>query len=160
WDGKRAVGVAFNSIGRFAQSGILRERMIPRLLGAPPDALLDGSGRIDPDAVLTCCLRGEKPGGHGDRAGAAAALELAGWDLNAKLGDEPAYATIARHFRRDPAPAVAVYAAGGYYYPGLGLDELRAEMLAYRDLGYEAVKMKIGGGSLPDDLARIEAVID
>jgi hypothetical protein len=119
--GKPVVGVAFDSIGRFAQSGILRDRMIPRLGTASPDALLDASGRIDPAAVLACALADEKPGGHGDRAAAAAALELACWDLNAKLGDEPAYLTIARHFGRQPA-AVAVYAAGGYYYPDRGLD--------------------------------------
>jgi L-alanine-DL-glutamate epimerase-like enolase superfamily enzyme len=158
--GRPVVGVAFNSIGRFAQSGILRDRMIPRLLAAPPDSLLDGSGRIDPAKVLACALRDEKPGGHGDRAGAAAALELACWDLNAKLGDEPACATIARHFGREPAGAVAVYAAGGYYYPGVGLDRLRTEMRGYLDQGYEAVKMKIGGASMSDDLARIETVID
>ena len=77
---------------------------------------------------------------------AAAALELACWDLNAKLNDEPAYATIARHFGREPVPAVAVYAAGGYYYyPDRGINGLRDEMRGYLDLGYDAVKMKIGG---------------
>ncbi|KZS73222.1 mandelate racemase [Mycobacterium kansasii] len=159
-DGKPVAGMAFDSIGRFAQSGILCDRMIPRVLSAAPDALLDRSGRIDPAAVLSCALADEKPGGHGDRAAAAAALELACWDLNAKLDDEPAYATIARRFGRRPARAVAVYAAGGYYYPGLGLAELRDEMRGYLDQGYAAVKMKIGGAALADDLARIEAVID
>jgi D(-)-tartrate dehydratase len=158
--GKPVVGVAFNSIGRFAQGGILRDRMIPRLTAASPDALSDASGRIDPAAVLACALADEKPAGHGDRAAAAAALELACWDLNAKLSDEPAYLTIARHFGRQPAAAVAVYAAGGYYYPDRGLDALRTEMRGYLELGYDAVKMKIGGASLREDLTRIEAVID
>jgi D(-)-tartrate dehydratase len=158
--GKPVVGVAFDSIGRFAQSGILHDRMIPRLAAASPDALLDTSGRIDPAAVLTCALADEKPGGHGDRAAAAAALELACWDLNAKLSDEPAYLTIARRFGRAPPAAVSVYAAGGYYYPDRGLDALRTEMRGYLDLGYDAVKMKIGGASLREDLTRIEAVID
>ena len=158
--GKPVVGVAFNSIGRFAQSGILRDRMIPRLTAASPDALSDASGRIDPAAVLACALADEKPAGHGDRAAAAAALGLACWDLNAKLSDEPAYLTIARHFGRQPAAAVAVYGAGGYYYPDRGLDALRTEMRGYLELGYDAVKMKIGGASLREDLTRIEAVID
>jgi D(-)-tartrate dehydratase len=158
--GRPVAGLAFDSIGRFAQSGILRDRMIPRLAAASPDALLDASGRIDPAAVLACALADEKPGGHGDRAAAAAALELACWDLNAKLRDEPAYLTIARRFGRQPAATVAVYAAGGYYYPDRGLDALRAEMRGYLDLGYDAVKMKIGGASLREDLTRIEAVID
>jgi L-alanine-DL-glutamate epimerase-like enolase superfamily enzyme len=159
-DGKRAAGVAFNSIGRFAQGGILRDRMIPRVLAAPPEALLDESGRIDPAAVVARALADEKPGGHGDRAAAAGALELACWDLAAKLDDEPACATIARRFGRDPAPDVAVYAAGGYYYAGGDNERLRDEMRGYRDTGYDAVKMKIGGASMREDLARIEAVVD
>ena len=69
--GRRVVGLGFNSIGRFAQSGIIRDRMIPRLLAAARDSLLDASGqRFDPAKVLVECMRNEKPGGHGDRAGA------------------------------------------------------------------------------------------
>lgn len=158
--GRPVAGVAFNSIGRFAQSGILRDRMIPRVLAASPDALLDASGFLDPAAVVACALADEKPGGHGDRAAAAGALELACWDLNAKLRDEPACVTIARHAGRDPAPAVPVYAAGGYYYAEGGVGQLRREMRGYLDLGYDAVKMKIGGAALGEDLTRIEAVID
>lgn len=158
--GRPVVGVAFDSIGRFAQSGILRDRMIPRVLAASPDALLDASGLLDPAAVLACALTDEKPGGHGDRAAAAGALELACWDLNAKLRDEPACVTIARHAGREPAPAVPMYAAGGYYYAEGGAHQLRREIRGYLDLGYDAVKMKIGGATLDEDLARIEAVID
>lgn len=158
--GRPLAGVAFNSIGRFAQSGILRDRMIPRVLAASPNALLDASGFLDPAAVVACALADEKPGGHGDRAAAAGALELACWDLNAKLRDEPACVTIARHAGRDPAPAVPVYAAGGYYYAEGGVERLRREMRGYLDLGYDAVKMKIGGAALGEDLTRIEAVVD
>jgi hypothetical protein len=43
-NGKPVVGYAFDSIGRFAQGGILRDRMIPRLKAAALDALLDASG--------------------------------------------------------------------------------------------------------------------
>jgi L-alanine-DL-glutamate epimerase-like enolase superfamily enzyme len=162
--GKPVTGIAFDSIGRFAQSGILRDRMIPRVLAAPPQTLLADSGRLDPARVLACAITDEKPGGHGDRAAAAAALELACWDLNAKLDDEPAHVNIARAFGRDPSTVgIAVYAAGGYYHRGHRagtLDALRAEMREYLDLGYTAVKMKVGGVSLGEDLARIEAVID
>lgn len=129
--GRPVAGVAFDSIGRFAQSGILRDRLIPRVLAAAPDALLDGSGFLDPAAVAACALTDEKPGGHGDRAAAVAALELACWDLNAKLRDEPACVTIARHAGRQPAPAVPVHAAGGYYHPAGGVDALRREMGEY-----------------------------
>lgn len=164
-NGKPVVGIAFNSIGRFAQGGILADRMIPRVLRADPESLLDDDGHIDPARVLYQALVDEKPGGHGDRAGAAAALELACWDLKAKLADEPAYRTIARHFGRNlgwngAVPAVPVYAAGGYYYPADGVDRLRTEMRGYLDLGYDAVKIKIGGAPMREDLDRVEAVID
>ncbi len=154
------IGYAFNSIGRFAQGGILRDRVMPRLLAAKPDDLLDTGGNgFDPAAVLRAAMRNEKPGGHGDRAGAVAAIELACWDVNAKLADEPACATIARHYGREPAEAVPVYAAGGYYYPGDSTARLADELRGYRDQGFTAYKIKIGGASLADDIARIEAAL-
>ena len=159
--GQTVVGLAFNSIGRFAQSGILRHRMLPRLQQADPDSLLSPCGtRWDPARVLACALRNEKPAGHGDRAGAAAALELAVWDLNAKLADEPAYATIARAAgRSEPIAPVDVYAAGGYYYaPGSG-HSLADELRRYQDMGYQSFKMKIGGAPLAEDLQRVEEAL-
>ena len=96
-NGRPVFGAAFNSIGRFGQPGILRDRMIPRLLAAEPDVLLaDSSIGLDPSKVLQTIMVGEKPGGHGDRATAAAAIEMAAWDLNARLHDEPVAATLAR----------------------------------------------------------------
>ncbi|EJL27351.1 enolase superfamily enzyme related to L-alanine-DL-glutamate epimerase [Caulobacter sp. AP07] len=156
--GKPVVGYGFNSIGRFAQSGILRDRLIPRLLSADPASLLGAQG-FDCEAVARTALRNEKPGGHGDRAAALGALELAFWDLNAKLADEPAYATIGRAFGRTPSDKAAVYAAGGYYYPEDGLDRLKAELEGYIAAGFDAFKIKIGGASLADDMKRIQAAL-
>jgi L-alanine-DL-glutamate epimerase-like enolase superfamily enzyme len=161
-NGKPVIGYAFDSIGRFAQGGILRERMIPRLKAAAPQDLLDDeTRRLDPAKVLRAAMRNEKPGGHGDRAAAAAALELAVWDLNAKLDDEPACDAIARAFGRVIATrTVPVYAAGGYYYQGESGASLTDELRGYQDLGFAAFKMKIGGAPLKADLARIEAAIN
>src|SRR5262249_11016989 len=83
-NGRPVVGLGFNSIGRFAQRGIVRERIVPRLLSAAPETLLNGNG-FDCEAVYRVMVRNEKPGGHGDRAAAIGAVELAFWDLNAKL---------------------------------------------------------------------------
>ena len=93
-------------------------------------------------------MRNEKPGGHGDRAHAVAALELALWDLNAKLRDEPAWTTIASHYSVEPSARMPVYAAGGYYYPEDNLGRLQDEMRGYADMGYTKFKMKIGGAPL------------
>lgn len=159
--GRPVTGFGFNSIGRFGQAGILRERMMPRLLQADPEAMRSSHGPgLDPAAVAAIVMRNEKPGGHGDRAGAAAALELAAWDLNAKLSDEPACLTIARHFGRpEPTRSTTVYAAGGYYYPDDSITRLRDELESYRAMGFDAFKMKIGGADLDRDLARIEAAL-
>jgi L-alanine-DL-glutamate epimerase-like enolase superfamily enzyme len=159
-NGRPLAGLGFNSIGRFAQSGIIRDRLIPRLLAAAPDALLDAAGeRFDPARVLATLLRNEKPGGHGDRAGAAAAIEQAIWDLNAKLADEPAYVTIARSFGRTPSGPVEVYTGGGYYYPPGAGQTLRDEFQRYRDMGFESFKMKIGGAPLAQDMQRVEEAL-
>ena len=52
-----------------------------------------------------------------------------------------------------------VYAAGGYYYPDESVGRLADEFRAYRELGFDAFKMKIGGAELSKDLARIEAAL-
>lgn len=161
-DGRPLTGVAFNSIGRHSQAGILRERMIPRILAADPGTLLDpATGALDPARVLACAMTDEKPGGHGDRAAASSAVELAVWDLLAKLGDEPAWRTISRHHGRPGATAgVPVYAAGGYYRAGTGIPELVREVEGYFDAHYEAVKIKVGGLDLAQDVERVAAVVE
>jgi L-alanine-DL-glutamate epimerase-like enolase superfamily enzyme len=43
-DGRPVVGYGFNSNGRYAQGGLLRDRFIPRLMAAAPEQLLDETG--------------------------------------------------------------------------------------------------------------------
>lgn len=167
-DGRPLYGAAFNSIGRFDQNGILSRRIAPRLLDAAPENLLSHTeeGAFDPEAIRRVAMTDEKQGGHGDRAGAIAAVELAAWDLNAKLADEPAFATIARAFDRPVPidPAVSTYAAGGYYISGASPAEnvaaLRSEIEHHRAAGFRSVKIKIGGAPLEVDLTRAESAIE
>lgn len=160
-NGRPVTGYAFDSIGRFAQGGIIKERMIPRLMAAAPESLLDENTNMFSAAkVLQAIIRNEKPGGHGDRAAAAAAIELAIWDLNAKLADEPAHVTIARHFgRKGRSEGVTVYAAGGYYYPQDSTQRLETELRGYIEQGFDTFKMKIGGADLKQDMQRIDAAL-
>lgn len=159
--GRPVVGYGFNSNGRYAQSGLLKERFIPRVLDADPESLSDETGRnLDPHKVWACMMANEKPGGHGERSVAVGVLDMAVWDAVAKIEDKPLYRVLAERYNRGVADdKVFVYAAGGYYYPGKDLAALRDEMQRYLDLGYTAVKIKIGGESLADDVKRIEAVI-
>src|SRR5687767_5666075 len=66
--GRRVIGYGFNSNGRYAVGGLLRERFIPRLLGAAPAMLVtDDGGNLDPHRIWQVLMTGEKPGGHGER---------------------------------------------------------------------------------------------
>ncbi|MDH3233053.1 MAG: mandelate racemase [Alphaproteobacteria bacterium] len=161
--GKPVVGLAFDSIGRYGHGALLRERFIPRLLDAAPDDYLDeATGAIDPFKVWTIAMRNEKPGGHGERAGAVGLIDAAIWDLVAKLEERPLWALLADRFGDGAGapPRVPVYAAGGYYRDGGDLDGLKREIAGYRERGYRRVKIKIGGAPLDEDRRRIEAALE
>ena len=160
-DGKPVVGFGFNSNGRYAPSGLLRDRFIPRLKAADSRALLNDAGNnFDPARVWDVLMRNEKPGGHGERSVAVGVVDMAVWDAVAKIAGVPLYRLLADRYRSGTVDTkVFVYAAGGYYYPGKDLTALQNEMSGYLDLGYSVVKMKIGGAPLAEDLRRIEAVL-
>ncbi len=161
-NGSLLKGYGFNSNGRYAQGAILKERLIPRLLGAPPESLLSEDGaNFDPSKAWQIAMRNEKPGGHGERSVALGALDMALWDLVAKIEEKPLCRLLAERFNRGLVDeAVWVYAAGGYYYPGKDRAALQEEVRHYLQLGYRDVKIKIGGASLEEDLRRIEAVLE
>ncbi len=161
-NGRPLIGYGFNSNGRYAPSGILRERFIPRLLEADPAALLDDSGEnIDPHAAWQIMMTGEKPGGHGERSVAVGVLDMALWDLVAKIEERPLYRLLADRFNGgNYDEEVWVYAAGGYYQPDKDLSALQDEMRGFLEMGYTTVKMKIGGAPLDEDIRRIEAAIE
>ena len=74
-DGKPIIGYGFNSNGRYGQGGLIRERFAPRILAAEPKGLVSDDGsNLDPHKVWATMFTNEKPGGHGERSTAAAAL--------------------------------------------------------------------------------------
>lgn len=160
-DGRPVVGYGFNSNGRYSQSGIIGDRLIPRLMRAAPEDLLDDEGtNFDPFKAWRVMMSNEKPGGHGERSVGVGVLDMAFWDLAAKVEGKPLYQLLADRFNKGKMDAaVSVYAAGGYYYPGKDVSVLQDEMRRYLDLGYDTVKIKIGGAPLDEDLKRIEAVL-
>ena len=160
-DGKRVVGYGFNSNGRYGQGALICERFRPRILEADPRSLLDDSGaNLDPAKIWSCMMTNEKPGGHGERSVAVGTIDMAIWDAAAKIAGKPLFQLLAEKYGDgSPNRRVFVYAAGGYYYPGKDLDALKREMLGYIERGYTVVKQKIGGASLREDIARIEAVL-
>ncbi|MEY3997210.1 MAG: hypothetical protein RLY60_22, partial [Pseudomonadota bacterium] len=160
-DGKPVVGYGFNSNGRYGQGGLIRERFLPRILEAPPESLVNDAGtNLDPHKIWARMMTNEKPGGHGERSVAVGTIDMAVWDAVAKIAEKPLYQLLAEQYGDGHANTkVFVYAAGGYYYPGKGLDQLKSEMTSYLERGYSVVKMKIGGASLAEDCERIESVL-
>ncbi len=159
-DGRPVVGYGFNSNGRYGQGSLMRERFIPRVMEADAASLINETGdNLDPHKVWATMFRNEKPGGHGERSVAMGTIDMAVWDAVAKIAGKPLFRMLAEQRGVQANPRVFVYAAGGYYYPGKGIEGLTAEMQGYLDRGYNVVKMKIGGAPLVDDCKRIEAVL-
>jgi len=158
-NGRPVVGYGFSSFGRFAQSGLIRERFAPRLIGTD----LEGpAGDLDPFRAWQVMMAGEKPGGHGERCVAVGTLDMALWDAAAKAAGLPLYRQVARSLgvALPVGETIAAYAGGGYYYPHDDGVRLREEIRDFVDRGFTHVKIKIGGASLARDLARIEAALE
>ena len=161
-DGKPVIGYGFCSNGRYAQSGVIRERLAPRILEADPAKLRDErAGTLDPHAIWAAMMSNEKPGGHGERAFAAGGIDMAVWDATAKILGKPLWRLLSERYNGGKFDdKVLVYSGGGYYYPGKEKQGLQDEMRQCRELGYRLMKMKIGGAPLADDLKRIEWALE
>ncbi|PZS27012.1 MAG: mandelate racemase [Pseudonocardiales bacterium] len=157
--GRPVIGYGFGSVGRYAQSGLIRERFARRLLAAATaDILTDDGANFDPFRAWTVMMAGEKPGGHGERCVAVGTLDMALWDAAAKIADMPLNRLLAQRLgREDPVARVAVYASGGYPYPDRDLPNLVDEIRHFLDLGFTQAKIKIGRVPLHEDLLRVEA---
>ena len=81
------------------------------------------------------------------------AIDIALWDLMGKAVGQPVYKLLGAYTDRIPA-----YIAGGYYEEGKGLNELAAEMEENLELNAKAIKMKIGGVSIREDVERVRVV--
>lgn len=86
---------------------------------------------------------------------ALSAIDIALWDRNARAANLPLHKFLGGRTNR-----VKAYASGGYYLEGKGLDGVHAEMKSYVDLGFKAVKMKVGRVGASEDADRIAAARD
>jgi len=160
-DGQPVVGYAFNSTGRYACGAQMRDRLIPRIMKAAPDSLLDASGsNFAPEKFLACMMQREKPGGHTERSVAVGTIEVALWDALAKIEDKPLHAVLAERFNHGASVReVSCYVGGGWYAPGKGIAQLQDEIRSRLAEGYTTMKIKVGGASLAEDLERVEAAL-
>src|ERR1700716_1693638 len=159
-DGRPVAGFGFNSTGRYACGAQMRERFIPRILGADPESLFDARGdNLDPAKILAAMRRREKIGGDAERSIGIGTIEVAVWDAVAKRAGTPLHRVLAERYSGGKvAQRVFCYVGGGWYFPGQTTTDLQDEMRRHLDAGYTMVKMKVGGLPLAEDLALVEAV--
>lgn len=92
-------------------------------------------------------------GRRGHEHYALSSIDFALWDLKAKLAGMPLHRLLGGVTDRVP-----FYIAGGYYGADKTLTDLQREMESYVALGARAVKMKVGGASMAEDVVRVRAV--
>jgi L-alanine-DL-glutamate epimerase-like enolase superfamily enzyme len=141
---KTDEGVAGFAPGGAAAAGML-EQLKARVVGEDP---------LDPARLWRRLFGGPRVVKGPDLAGIGA-VDNALWDLRGKILGLPVYRLLGGF--RDRVP---VYLSGGFYQDGKDKKALAEECAGYLELGYRAVKIRVGhpGFSLRDDLARVEAV--
>jgi len=134
-------------VGVSATNGIIRatvEHLTPELIGEDP---------IDVERLWHKMWVPKLVGRRGLTTRAIAGIDIALWDLRAKVAGMPLYKMLGGYRNRMPT-----YVAGGYYEEGKGLKELQQEMLDNVEMGAKAVKMKIGAVPIREDVERVKAV--
>jgi D-galactarolactone cycloisomerase len=125
--------------------GLIESDLLPRIKGENPfhiERIWDRMYRHN-----------RKPVAKGEYISAMGAVDIAIWDIIGKALNLPVYQVLGVFTER-----IRVYAAGGYYEEGKGLEELAREMAGYVAEGFGAVKMKVGGEPAAVDAERVRVV--
>lgn len=144
FDSDMNSGVGFCYAGGIAATFVVGH-LAPIYIGQPVDHV----ERLWDESYSEMLLLGRR--GAGIRA--LSALDIAVWDLRCKRAGKSLSEYLG--IFQSPVPA---YASGGYYVAGRGNQELANEVSAYADAGYTAVKIKVGGVPIADDVARVRLV--
>ena len=87
---------------------------------------------------------------------AMSAIDNALWDANAKAAGLPLY----KYLGGSRTGSVPAYASGGYYYKGKTHMDLAREVESYVEMGFNAVKIKVGRLNIDEDVKRVAAARD
>src|SRR5437868_11093769 len=93
---------------------------------------------------------------RGERArvmAAIAGIDIALWDIKGKAAGLPVYKLLGGENR-----PIFTYATGGYYGPTATSADYGRELAEFLELGYHAVKLKTGAGSVAAEAKRIDEV--
>jgi L-alanine-DL-glutamate epimerase-like enolase superfamily enzyme len=132
---------------RAEREALIFSDLAPRIAGENP---------FFPERIWDRMYRhNRKPVAKGEYIRAMGSVDIAVWDIVGKALGMPVYQVLGGFTNK-----VRVYAAGGYYEEGKGLRELAKEMEGYVNEGFRAVKMKVGGAPMQEDVERVRAVRD
>ena len=144
-EGVTGVGLGAGSTNTGVQTLVgLVEGFKPALIGEDP---------LDVEKIWANMWVPKLMGRRGLSTRVISAIDIALWDLKGKICKLPAYKLLGGYTNKIPT-----YIAGGYYQEGKGLKELALEMVKNVAMGARAVKMKIGGVSINEDIERVRVV--
>ncbi len=146
-EGLTGIGLGDGGVGLSAAPRMIEatvESLRPALIGEDP---------LDNERIWANMWVPKLIGRRGFTTRVISAVDIALWDLKGKICGLPVAKLLGAHHERLPA-----YLAGGYYRPGKGLTELAQEMEGYVEFGARAVKMKIGGVAIKEDVERVRSV--
>ena len=147
-DGLVGVGEGWTSYASpRALAATVEDDVAPRALGRTLGELLGPEG-LNPAIRDACVMSGR----YGILAVALSAVEMALHDLAARAEGVPLWRWLGA-----TNPRVPVYASGGLYAPGKTPGDLGREAAGWVAEGHRAVKIKVGGASEAEDLARVAA---
>jgi L-alanine-DL-glutamate epimerase-like enolase superfamily enzyme len=147
------TGWAYSSFGRLAGGPdtvqtILEKECAPVLLGQDPTM----TRKIRADLWRALDYHGVQGVTHF----AVSAVDIALWDIVGKSLETPVYRLLGG--ARDRIPAYAM--VGWYYENDDDLSAFRHAVESAFEEGFGAVKIKVGGGPLDDDVRRVRAALD
>jgi D-arabinonate dehydratase len=145
-DGTTGFGIGDGGVGLSRAPEMTRatvESLRPALLGEDP---------LRTERIWANLWVPKLLGRRGFTTRVVSAIDLALWDLKGRLLDLSVADLLGRC--HDVVPA---YVAGGYYREGTDTSDLAAELEGHVAAGARAVKMKIGGVSLREDIVRVRA---
>ena len=145
-DGDEGIGFCYvgSTGGRIAAVAV-EDLLAPKLVGQDPRRV-EGLWQ---DMYAESLLQGRA----GSVMRAISILDIALWDLNARLARLPLYRYLGS-VARDRVPA---YASGGYYLDGKTPAKLGEELASFVADGFGAVKMKVGRLAPKEEEARVRA---
>ena len=146
-DGVEGMGYCYcgNRAGGLVTQ-FVREFLRDHVVGADPFAVETIWTRMYRDAILL--------GRRGAAVRAMSAIDIALWDVMGKAQRLPLH----RMLGGPKESQVPCYASGGYYWEGTDPDKyVSDEVRGYVEDGFTAVKIKVGGLPLTEDLRRARA---